>query len=73
LERAGSIDSIVAARDNDDLSWLQLLADGAANLKAIRFWHQQIAQDQLWSMPDREIDSGIAVFGFQDLPIVDRE
>jgi hypothetical protein len=52
---------------------LQLLADGAANLKAIRFWHQQIAQDQLWSMPDREIDSGIAVFGFQDLPIVDRE
>src|SRR5437016_11460590 len=36
---AGSIDPIIAAGDDDDLGWLQLLANRAAHLKAVRFWH----------------------------------
>ena len=39
FKSAGSIDSIIAAGDHDDLGWLQLLTNGAAHLKAIRFWH----------------------------------
>jgi hypothetical protein len=52
---------------------LELLPDSATNLKAIRFWHQQVAQNNFRPVPNSELDSGIAVGGFQDFPLCSRE
>jgi hypothetical protein len=43
---------------------LKPLPDGATNLKAIRFWHQQVAQNNFRSVPNSEFYSGIAIGGF---------
>src|SRR5205823_4772411 len=42
---ARAIDRIITSRHHDDFCRLELLPDGAANLEAIRLWHQQVAQN----------------------------
>jgi hypothetical protein len=34
------IHGVISARHDDDLCWLELLANGATNLKAVGFWHE---------------------------------
>ena len=55
LEGVRPIDRIIAAGNDNDLGWLQLFANRSANLKAVRFRHEQIAQNQfrtIAAMPD---------------------
>jgi hypothetical protein len=50
-----------------------LLPDRAANLKAVRLRHQQIAEDHIGPMPERELDADLAVARFEDGPFISRE
>src|SRR5947207_4531538 len=69
LQRTCAVYCVITPRNHDDLRRLKLFPDGATNLKAIRFWHQQVAQDNFRPVSNSEFDSGIAVGGFEDFPL----
>ena len=68
-----ALDVIGAAGDDNDLYQIKSFPDRPADLKAADPGQQQIAKDHVGPSRQGKIDSGRAIFGFNNLPTVARE